>query len=231
MNQNISTVNGQIDLDGLTRKTRRMEFDDGLNDMQNGIVFLVLGFLVAFGLSETGARWFISLTIQYGDLVMLIFIILVVAIAGLLFGFRRAIDRYRQNSLWIQSGYVRSIRWQVDSRINILAVLVFLIVMSLGFAGVIWGNFDDGSDVRFLAAGAGIATGVVYAGMGVSLHLRRYLWVGIVGGTLSAFLIIIPISFSLSWLLLGIIWGLVLVSSGILAYFRFRQEWVEQSHE
>ena len=85
MNQNSSTVNGQIDLDDLTRKTRRMEFDDGLNDLQNGIVFLVLGFLVAFGLSETGARWFISVAIKYGDLVMLIFIVLVAAIAGLLF--------------------------------------------------------------------------------------------------------------------------------------------------
>ena len=231
MNQNSSTVNGQIDLDDLTRKTRRMEFDDGLNDLQNSIVFLVLGLLVAFGLSETGARWFISMAIKYGDLVMLIFIVLVAAIAGLLFGIRWAIDRYRKNSLWVQSGYVRSFRWQVDSRINILAVLVFLIVMSLGFAGMIWGNFDDGSDVRFLAAGAGIATGVVYAGMGVSLRLQRYLWVGIAGGTLSAFLLIFPISFALSWAILAAIWGVVLITSGFLAYSRFRQDWAEQHHE
>ena len=103
--------------------------------------------------------------------------------------------------------------------------------MSLGFAGMIWGNFDDGSDVRFLAAGAGIATGVVYAGMGVSLRLRRYLWVGIAGGTLSAFLLIFPISFALSWAILGIIWGVVLITSGFLAYSRFRQDWAEQHHE
>jgi len=231
MNQNSSTVNGLIDLDDLTRKTRRMEFDDGLNDLQNGIVFLVLGLLVAFGLSETGARWFISMAIKYGDLVMLIFIVLVAAIAGLLFGIRWAIDRYRKNSLWVQSGYVRSFRWQVDSRINILAVLVFVIVVTLGFAGMIWGNFDDGSDVRFLAAGAGIATGVVYAGMGVSLHLRRYLWVGIIGGALCATLLIVPVSFALSWAIMGAIWGVVLITSGVFAYASFRHTWVEHSND
>ena len=231
MNQNSSTVNEQFDLDDLTRKTRRKEFDDGLTDLQNGILFLVFGLLVAFGLSETGAIWFITIAIKYSDLAIPIVIGFTAALALFLFGIRWVIDRYRQNSLWVQSGYVQSLRWQVDSRINIVAVLVFVIVVTLGFAGMTWGNFDDGSDVRFLAAGAGLATGVVYAGMGVSLHLRRYLWMGIIGGALSVTLLIFPISFALSWAILAVIWCVVLISSGIIAYIHFRQDWVEQPHE
>ena len=46
-------MSAAIDLDDLTRQTRWQEFVDGLNDLQTGLVFLLLG---ALGRSSSPPR-------------------------------------------------------------------------------------------------------------------------------------------------------------------------------
>jgi len=87
--------------------------------------------------------------------------------------------------------------------------------------GSVWLMTQDilGSDdvLRALVASSGLATGIVYIGLGISLQLRRYIIVGCVGGILSTIIVITPLSFVMSWVWVGLIWGILLFLSGIWA--------------
>ena len=50
--------------------------------------------------------------------------------------------------------------------------------------------------------------------MGGELRLQPFKWVGITGGVGSAIIFILPVTFSVSWLLLGVVWIAVLFLSG-----------------
>ena len=77
---------------------------------------------------------------------------------------------------------------------------------------------DSFAVVRALVAASGIATGVVFVGMGLSLRLPRFIWVGIIGGMLSAVIFALPVPIPASWVMMGAIWAIVLAISGGRAF-------------
>ncbi len=79
------------------------------------------------------------------------------------------------------------------------------------------GKINTDSVLRTLVSSSGIATGIIYIGIGASLNLRRYLTIGLAGGMISILIIFLPVSFSIAWLILGVTWALLLFVSGTWA--------------
>lgn len=206
-----------VDLDALTRNTRRLEFEDGLNDLQNGFIFLLLGLLASLFMSTTGLTLYMRAILFNEEITMIALVAIIPILYLITFGMRRLILRYRRNVLWRHLGEVEPFKWQVDRRFSILATVVWLVVVVVGFIFLSEDPMDLDASMRVIAAAGGVATGVIYVAMGRSLALERYRWVGIVGMALSALLIFVPLRVSLSWIAFGIIWAVILGVSGSLA--------------
>ena len=206
-----------FDLDSLTLNTRRLEFEAGLNDFQNGIIFLLLGVLCSLFMSSTGIELFIRAILFNEEITMIALLALIPLFYLLTFGMRRRIRRYRREVLWRHLGEIEPFKWQVDTRFTLAAIGVWLIIVIVGF--ILFsggpGNLDAG--MRVIAAAGGAATGVIYFLMGRSLAIERYRWVGVLGVGLSILLIFIPLRVSLSWIAFGIIWVAILGVSGSMA--------------
>jgi hypothetical protein len=207
-----------VDLDSLTRHTRRLEFEDGLNDFQNALVFLILGGLASLFMSSAGITLYMSAFLFNQELTMIALIALIPLLYLIMFGIRRLIHKYRKEVLWRHLGEMEPFKWQVDSKVSVLAVVIGLVVVIAGFIILNRGPMDLDAGMRIIAGAGGIATGVIYFGMGHLLALTRYRWVGIIGSLLSVVIIFAPLSTSFSWLTVGILWALILTTSGLVAY-------------
>ena len=206
-----------IDLDSLTRHTRRLEFEDGLNDFQNALIFLILGGLVSLLMSTAGITLYMRAMLFNQEITTIALLALIPLLYLIMFGIRRLIHKYRKEVLWRHLGEMEPFKWQVDRKINMIATLTFLVVVIGGVILLTRNAMDLDASMRVIAGAGGIATGVVYFGMGQSLSLSRYRWVGIIGGLLSSLLIIAPLNMSYSWLGIGVIWALTLSLSGVVA--------------
>ena len=127
------------------------------------------------------------------------------------------IARIRRKSLRKNQGFVKPLRWQVSWQINALASGVLIAMLFIAFWLMTNGSISREIVLRTLVSAAGVATGFVFLGMGKELGLQRYKWVGAAGGVLSALIILIPVSFSSSWLALGIGWMVIFIVSGTWA--------------
>ena len=107
-------MNEYIDLDSLTRNTRRLEFEDGLNDFQNGLFLLILGLLSAVFMSITGITWYMRAMMFNSEITTIALLALIPLFYLLTFGVRRLIRRYRKNVLWHDLGEVEPLKVQVD---------------------------------------------------------------------------------------------------------------------
>lgn len=203
------------DLDNLTRKTRRREFEDGLVDLLNAAVFLVCCVLIASIYSPASIRWYIYLNATYPELTVGGLLALVPLLALFLIISRRRIEQFRREKLWRESGFVRPLS-KMDWRVSIPAALIVSLLSAIGLWGTLRGWLAPNSDLRFLIGGLGIAAGVVYFGKGLVLKFPRYIAIGIVGGSLSITIILASLSLSASWVLLGIIWSVTLLLSGFV---------------
>ena len=202
------------DFDQLTKATRRREFDDGLMDYVFGGTFLLIGILGWFFFSSFGLRWFIVSVLQSREITIIALIAIFAFFILLILGARRGIENIRRQTFWKNQGFVKSLRWQVSWQTNALAVIVFLTMIVAAVWLMSQGYVDQEFVLRTLVSSSGIATGIVFLGMGKELDLQRYKWIGAVGVILSTVIIIVPISFSIAWLVLGIIWMVVLTVSG-----------------
>ena len=188
-------------LDDLTRHTRRREFEDGLMDYVLALTFLFLGALGGFFLSPLGLRWYFTSLLRNREVTILGEIGFFALLILVLFGARRLITRVRRQTLWKNRGFVKSLRWQVSPRVNLLAggALIAMIIVAIG---LMRNNLISiGVTLRMLVASAGIASGIVFFGVGRELELGRYRWVGVIGGAASALIILPPLSFSAAWLI------------------------------
>ena len=207
-------MNTGLDLDELTRRPRRREFDDGLWDFVFGSFILVGGLLVAFLNSTFGMRWLINSLTMHRDLRIIGLLTLILIYVLILLGAMRLISRIRRTTFWRDSGFVTPLRLQVSWPIKLLATVILLGVVIVSAALMYRGVIGPEAVFRSLVSGAGMATGVLYFGMGVSLKLRRYQVVGIVGGLFSAGILLTSVSFAMSLVLFGLIWGTVFFISG-----------------
>ena len=207
-------------IDNLTRRTRRREFEDGLMDYVLALTFLFLGALGGFFLSPSGLRWYYASLLRNREVTILAEIGLFALFILVLFGARRLIAWVRRRFLWKNRGFVKSLRWQVSPRVNLLAggILIAMLVAAIGLMrnGLVSNDFA----LRTLVAAAGVASGIVLFALGRELELNRYRWVGIIGGASSALILLVPLSFSSAWLTLGIGWTIIFAVSGTWALRR-----------
>ncbi len=207
-------MNHITEFDNLTKATRRREFEDGLMDFVFGGTFLMAGLLGWFFFSSLGLRLFVAGLIKNREVTIIAFIAVIALLILLIFGARRLIERIRRQSLWKNQGFVKSLRLQVDWQINALACTVLIAMVVIASWLMSKGYLLQEIVFRTLPSSAGVATGIVFFGMGKVLDLQRYKWAGVVGGLLSTLIILMPISFSVSWLVMGVVWVIVLTVSG-----------------
>jgi len=207
-------MNTHLDLDELTRRTRRREFDDGLMDFVIGGFILVGGLFVAFLYSASGMQWYVNSIIRHRDLTIIGLWSLIPIMFLIIVGAKRLIGRIRRTTFWRDSGFVTPLRLQVSWPINLLATAILLGGVVVSAALMYRGVIGPEAVLRSLVSGTGIGTGVVYFGMGIYLRLRRYQVVGIVGGLFSAGILLTSVSFAMSWIWLGMLWGTVFLISG-----------------
>ena len=204
-------------IDNLTRVTRRREFEDGLMDFVFAGAILSLGLLAGFFTSPAGLKWYFTNLLQNREITIIAEIALLPLFILAVFGAKRMIAHIRRKTLWKNRGFVTPLRWQVSWQINALASGVLIAMLVIAFWLMRNGLVSNDFVLRTLVSSAGVATGFVFFGMGKELELQRYRWVGVLGGILSALIILIPMSFSSSWLALGIGWMIVFVISGLWA--------------
>ncbi|MCJ7823679.1 MAG: hypothetical protein MUP44_02140 [Anaerolineales bacterium] len=220
----------RLDFEELTRQTRRLEFDDGLTDLQVSALFLFMSLAAAFVFSTAGLTWFAKALILQREITF-------VALAGIFacftlvaFGSRRLIARVRRDYFWKDRGEIVPLPVGVDRWVSVLSAAVFLILTIFGLWLLLRGGSEDEAILRLIIAASGVATGITYLGMGRSLRLNRYLCVGIAGGLLSVVLFFVPLTYSGSWLGLGAIWTTILLASGLYALRRTRRGLAEANH-
>ena len=207
-------MNHVTEFDNLTKATRRREFDDGLMDYVFGGTFLFIGLLGWFFFSSFGLRWLIAGFIKNKDITIIVLVTIFLLFILLILGARRTIEKIRRQTLWKNRGFVKSLQWQVSWQINALAVVVLIAMVIVAVWLMSNGYVIQEIALRTLVSSTGVATGIVFYGIGKELGLQRYKWAGTVGGTLSTLIILMPISFSISWLVLGSVWMIVLAVSG-----------------
>lgn len=207
-------MNHITEFDNLTKATRRREFDDGLMDYVFGCTCLLIGLLGWFFFSSFGLRWIVIGMLQNRELTIIAFIAIIALLILLISGARRMIEYIRRKTLWKNRGFVKSLRWQVSWQINVLAGAVGIAMIVIAVWLMSNGYLIQEIVLRTLVSSTGVATGIVLFGMGKELNLQRYKWAGSIGGLLSTLVILMPISFSISWLVLGIVWIVVLTVSG-----------------
>ena len=204
-------------MDNLTRVTRRRDFEDGLMDFVFAGTFLFIGVITGFFTSQLGLKWYLTSLIRNREITIIAMVTLFLLFIVAVLGAKRAIQRIRRKTLWKNQGFVKPLRWQVNWKINALASGVLIAMLVTAFWLMLNGSISQESVLRTLVSSAGVASGFVLFGMGKELELGRYKWIGAAGGVLSALIILIPISFSASWLVLGVGWMIVFIISGIWA--------------
>jgi len=210
-------MKGIYDLDELTRITRRREFEDGLVDLLNAILYLVTGLLTASVYSPSIMLWYLRMLASYPEMTAVALVALVPLLALFLLISKHSIDRIRRHSLRLARGYVIPLH-KVEWRTSIAALITVIVWASIGLWGTLSGRLPQESDLRLLVSGIGIAAGIVYLGKGLILDFPRYIVVGSAGGLLSIMITVFPFSFSTSWAVLGILWFTILLLSGLVGF-------------
>ena len=210
-------MNNPIDLDGLTKATRRREFDDGLMDYANGIIILVLGLLAWFLFSQDGLEWYAMALINYRTFTLIgLFGVVVLVITGPI-GVRKLIEYIRISIIWKDNGFIKPLNRQSSWPVTILSGVVTIGMILYATWLMTVGRINSESVLRSIVSASGVGTGILYIGISFSLDIRRYLIIGLIGGTISVLILFLPISFSIAWLIFGIIWMLLLAISGTWA--------------
>jgi hypothetical protein len=218
------------EIDQLTRVTRKREFDDGLIDFVFGGTYLMICLANWFFFSPTGLRWIATALLQDRQVTIIGLIALTSFFIVMIFGARKIVDRIRRATIWRDRGFVKSLRWQVSWQTNLAAVGAAISMIVIAGWMMAKGIIDQEAILRVLVSSAGVATGIVFFGIGSELKLQRYKWVGIAGGGLSMLIMVIPTAFHVSWLLAGIIWMAVLSISGLWALRKSISAFEESQH-
>jgi len=210
-------MNLPVDLDDLEKTTRRREFNDGLMDYAVGVMFLVLSLLAWFLFSPDGLEWYALSLVNYHTLTLVGLLGLAALVITGPIGLRRLIEHFRISIIWKDSGFIKPLNRQTSWPLTILSVAVALGMILYASWLMTVGKINVDSVLRTLVSSSGIATGIIYIGIGASLNLRRYLIIGLAGGMISVLILFLPVSFSIAWLILGVTWALLLFVSGTWA--------------
>ena len=209
------------ELDRLTKATRRREFDDGLVDFVFGLLFLTLGLFCWFILSTNGMRWYLTAFIWNRDIALISSLLALGLLILLLAGSRHLVEKFRRDYLWRDLGFVKSLNIQVKWQVQLIATVVAVSMILIGFWLALRGVISQETALKLLIASAGVATGIVFLGMGIELKVVRYHVVGWVGILCSILPLFFSLSFSVSWLVFGVTWMVILALSGSWGLYKF----------
>jgi hypothetical protein len=207
-------------LDELTRRARRVEFSDGLTDLQTALTFFLLGFVNAAFLSQTGMEWYVRAILANRELTLLGLLGLFAVFLLILFGSRRVVRWVRSEKLNSGGGRVTPLAWQLDRWVAFLALGAFLLIFIPGMVLFPRKPLDMHSGLRITIAGGSAATAVIYFAMGRILTVKRYMWVALAGFAGALLLMVIPFSAAESWIVFTFVWTVSLGISGGLALRR-----------
>lgn len=218
-------MNKQTDIEGLIRKTRQYEFVDGLRDLQ---IAAIMAFFVVFSwfvFTLTGVRLYLRLILFIKDIFGswapwidgLLFLLIIFSIIGVSLWLMRAM---RRKWLWRESGWVKPLRWQVPRRVSVLSVVIVLGGIGLALALFAADRVEASFILRMLWVATGWAFGYTLVGVGREIGLKRYIWLGAVGGIASTVLLFLPLTFGQIAIVLYGAWALVLGISGAITLRR-----------
>jgi hypothetical protein len=126
----------------------------------------------------------------------------------------------RRRWLWRESGIVKASRMLVPRPVTILSGIIAIggILVSAGLH--ISGHTDDLFLLRSIWTVSGWSAGCAIIGLGHSVGLVRYVWLGLIGALLSTLAVFLPCAFSETALVFGAAWGLLFALSGAVALHR-----------
>ncbi len=204
------------ELDNLTKATLRRDFDDGLMDYFIGGTFLIISLAGWFFFSKFGIVWIANNMIRNRELTTLVLFSWIPLFLLFTYGARRIIEHIRKKRYYKNQGFVKPLRLYGSWQLNALASAVFVIIIFFASRLLLNDSVSVETFLRTLVSSLWITTAILFFGMGKQMDLNRYKWVSVTGGLFSALLIFIPVNFSISWLLNGIVWIVILIISGSL---------------
>jgi hypothetical protein len=210
----------QPDVNKLIRQTRQYEFSDGLRDLQMALLLGIGGMAVWLTLEPMWITFVGNMVKVFGRWAAWISLLPAILAPLTAWGMLRLMDYLRQRWLWRESGMVKSARWIVPRRVNVLSAVILLGGLALGLGLKYLGRADDSFVLRMFWAATGWAFGYTLAGVGRQVGLSRYVWLGVAGGLVSTVMLFLPLSFGQSALVFGLSWGLLLMVSGIVTLRR-----------
>jgi hypothetical protein len=214
-------VTTQVNLDRLVRQTRQYEFRDGLRDLQMAVMFVLYGLVCWLVFEPAWWAFLLNIKSMFGQWTMRIIALLVLlAPAVAVWGSVGIMTYLRRRWLWRESGIVKASRVLVPRPVTILSGIIAVggILLSAGLH--ISGQIDDSFLLRSIWTVAGWSTGCTLVGLGRSVGLVRYTWLGLIGALLSTLAVFLPYAFGKTALVFGLAWGFLFVLSGALALHR-----------
>ncbi|MGD8815098.1 MAG: hypothetical protein PVI78_11560 [Anaerolineales bacterium] len=217
-------MDAEVNLDQLTLKTRRLEYQDGLFDFLLAGVFIVLGGMQYLLFSRVFLSWFIEMRLANPELLLIGSVGLVALLILLLFGSRKGINVLRRRLQLSYKGDVRPLHSQVGWKVQVGAAALIIIGAIVGAFFFARGSIPEHFLVRSIPALSGIATGIVFTAMGISLGFKRYTLAGIAGGIFSTLLFWLPLGMGEGWGWLGFGWGILLIITGSWTFYNTLKE-------
>jgi hypothetical protein len=209
-------MQSQLDVEQIITKTRQYEFADGLRDMQLAVLWVGMGALLWFQFEMadvwfTALRRFVAWAGRWGGMSAMLVTMLpaLLALLALLL-----INVVRKRWLWRKSGMVKSNRIVLPRRATIISVVIVLVGLGITYALMKAGLVDDQFALKGLFSVSGVSFGYTMVELGKHVDLARYTRIGWIGGVLSLLVLIVPLSVGQTGLVLGILWGVVLVANG-----------------
>ncbi len=219
------------ELDNLTKATLRRDFDDGLMDYFFGGTLFIISLAGWFFFSKFGIVWIAKNMIRNREITTLVLFSWIPLFLLFTFGARRIIENIRKNKYYENQGFVKPLRLYGSWQYNALAIAIYIFIIFFASRLLLNDSVSLETFLRTLVSSIWITTAILFFGMGKQMDLNRYKWVGVTCGLFSALLIFIPVNFSISWLLNGIVWIIVLIISGSLALRKFLVVLREQDRE
>jgi hypothetical protein len=197
----------QVDLDKLIRQTRQYEFRDGLRDLQMAVMFILYGLVPWLVFRPAWWAFLLHLKSTFGRWMMQLITLLVLSFPALaVWGTLSIMTYLRRRWLWRESGIVKASRVLVPRPVTILSGIIAVggILLSAGLH--VSGQVDDMFLLRSICTVSGWSAGCAMVGLGHSVGLVRYIWLGLIGALLSTLAPFLPYTFGETVLIFGMAW-------------------------
>lgn len=206
------------DINYLIKQTRQYEFEDGLRDLQIAVWFASLGVTSWLILDLVYLPYIANLMRVFGKsaLWLSLFLLFFPTVLGLIL--LRIIDYIRRRWLWHNSGIVKPLSQMVPRWVSIIATLLSVLSIVLVFTSQ---RADPLLKLQMIVVAPGWSTGIMLAGLGYSIGLSRYVWLGLIGGLGSTFLLFTKLTFGQTAMAFGLSWGSMFAVVGIVVLCRF----------